>query len=110
MKTKVRFPKEPDFFYKELSQEVLVYFDKNTISKYGNRLLVLKYIVLKALFFSTYLLIFYAQQRNLMLLLFSILGILGIILAINVGHDAIHGIAHSKKWINSYFKMQLDFI
>lgn len=110
MKTKVTYPKEPDFFYKELCQEVQCYFDTNAISKYGNRLLVAKYIILKALFVGTYVLLFYVQQSYLIFLIFSILGILGIILAINVGHDAIHGVSHSNKWINSYFKFQLDLI
>ncbi|WP_298512091.1 acyl-CoA desaturase [uncultured Kordia sp.] len=110
MNTKVTFPKEPDFFYKELCQEVQLYFEKNATDKYGNRFLVKKYIILKGLFLLTYLLIFYVQQSNLIFLLFGILGVLGIVLAINIAHEAIHGVAHSNTWINSYFSMQLDFI
>ncbi|MEM6717983.1 MAG: acyl-CoA desaturase [Bacteroidota bacterium] len=110
MNTKITFPKEPDFFYKELCQAVQKYFDANAVSKYGNARLVVKYLMLKALLIATYVLIFYTKESPLVFLLFGILGILGIILAINVGHDAIHGVAHSNKRINSYFKMQLDFI
>jgi linoleoyl-CoA desaturase len=39
-----------------------------------------------------------------------ILGPLTIILAINVSHDAIHGVAHSNKFWNNFFKYQMDLI
>ncbi|MCH2193617.1 fatty acid desaturase [Kordia sp.] len=110
MKAKVTFPKESDFFHKELCQEVQCYFETNAFSKYGNTGLVAKYILIKTLFLIAYFLVFFVHQSYLVFLLFGILGVLGIILAINVAHDAIHGIAHSKSWVNSYFKIQLDLI
>lgn len=110
MKTKVTFPKEPDFFYKEACEEVQNYFETHNLNKYGNNLLVIKYLLLKVIFVCIYALIFYFQNSNTVFLIFAILGPLGIILALNISHDAIHGVAHSNKKINSYFTMQMDLI
>lgn len=107
---KVTYPKERDSFYKELNQEVQQLFASGSNDKFGNASLVRKYIFLKVMFVSIYGLIFYLAKSNFVFLLFGVLGVLGIILAINIAHDAIHGIAHSNTRINSYFKLQLDFI
>ncbi|MBC8753355.1 acyl-CoA desaturase [Kordia sp. YSTF-M3] len=110
MKAKITFPKEPDFFYKDACKEVQAYFETNQIDKYGSNALLLKYVLLKVVCVFSYLLIFYFQNSYRVYLPFVMLGPLGIILALNISHDAIHGVAHSKKWINSYFTMQMDLI
>jgi len=86
------------------------YFKTHNVNKYGNSSLVIKYLVIKAIFILSYLLIFYFQGGYLVFLPFVILGPLGIVLAINISHDAIHGVAHSNKWINSYFTKQMDLV
>jgi len=110
MKAKITFPKEPDSFYIETCKEVQDYFETNNFNKYGNRFLVIKYVILKMIFIVVYALLFYVQNSFTLFFLFAILGPLGIILAINISHDAIHGVAHSNRWINSYFSMQMDLI
>ncbi|WP_299441548.1 acyl-CoA desaturase [uncultured Aquimarina sp.] len=110
MKTKVTFPKEPDFFYKDVCEEIRDYFEANNINKYGNGSLIWKYLLLKIIFIICYLLIFYFQNGYSLFLCFVVLGPLSIILAINISHDAIHGVAHSNKLINSYFMIQMDLI
>jgi len=108
-KVKITFPKEPDSFYKDVCKEVNDYFKTNKINKYGNYSFIAKYLVLKVMFIFVYLLIFYFQN-SYAFLPFALLGPLAIILAINVSHDAIHGVAHANKWINSYFIRQMDLI
>ncbi|MFT5890571.1 MAG: linoleoyl-CoA desaturase [Dokdonia sp.] len=110
MKAKSIFPKEPDFFYKDVCKEVQDYFEANNINKHGNNSLVVKYLLIKVLLVFFYMLIFYFQNSYGVFALFVILGPLSIILAINISHDAIHGVAHSNKWINSYFTIQMDLI
>lgn len=110
MKTKVTFPKEQDSFYKELYQEVQQLFETNNLNKCGGTALLKKYLFLKILLLCTYLLIYTVDSSPFVFLFFGLLGVLGIVLAINIGHDAIHGVAHSNSWINSYFILQLDLI
>lgn len=110
MSNRVLFPKEPDSFFKDLCKEVDDYFKTNNINRQGNAVFIIKYLTIKLLFVIVYLLIFSAHQSSYALLPFVLLGPLAIILAINVSHDAIHGIAHSNKWINSYFTKQMDLI
>ena len=110
MNAKIIFPKEPDFFYKDVCREVQEYFETNNLNKYGNNPLVIKYVLLKIIFVGCYLFLFHFQSSWVILFLFFALGPLSIILAINISHDAIHGVAHSNKWINTYFSIQMDLI
>lgn len=107
---KVTYPKEPNSFYKDACKEVDDYFTANNINKYGNSSLISKYLVLKVMLIAIYSLIFYFQASNMVFLAFAMLGPLSIVFAINMAHDAIHGAAHSNKWINAYFTMQMDLI
>lgn len=107
---KVTFPKEPDFFYKDVCIEVRSYFKKNNINRYGNDSLLIKYLVIKTVLMICYTLVFWIESLYGIFLLFTILGPLSIILAINISHDAVHGVAHSNKFINWYFRIQMDLI
>ena len=107
---KVTFPKEPDFFYRDVCIEVRGYFKKNNINRYGDDSLLIKYLVIKTVLMICYTLIFWIENLYGMFLLFTILGPLSIILAINISHDAVHGVAHSNRFINWYFGIQMDLI
>lgn len=110
MSVRIKFPKEPDSFYKDACKEVNEYFKLNKLNKYGNNSLIIKYLVLKTIFIATYISIYYFQYDFLVYIAFLFLGPLCIILAINFSHDAVHGIAHSNKSVNEFFAMQMDLI
>jgi len=110
MSVSIKFPKEPDSFYKDVRKEVNEYFKLNKLHKYGNTSLIIKYLIIKTIFIATYISIYYFQYNFLVYVAFIFLGPLCIILAINISHDAVHGIAHSKKSVNAFFAMQMDLI
>lgn len=110
MKSKVTFPKETDSFLLEVNKKVQEYFIKNNISKQGNSKIIYKYFLLKFVLIVNYVLILNTENLYLTLLLFSFLGPIFIILAINIAHDAIHGVANSNKTINRFLRYQMDLV
>lgn len=110
METKITFPKEPSLFFKELQKEVDVFFKENNYTKFGNNQIIFKYIIIKISMLCAYFLLFYFQNKLYVYSLFAFLGVMSIILAINVSHDAIHGVAHSNKFLNNFLKYQMDII
>ncbi|TMM31987.1 acyl-CoA desaturase [Polaribacter aestuariivivens] len=108
MKNKISFPKEKDAFLRTLNKNVEDYFKIENKKKYGNMIIIKRYLILKTCIIICYLIILLSKNVFLSFALFALLGPLFIILLLNVSHDAIHGIAHSNKKINTYLKFQMD--
>lgn len=110
MNQKISYPKEPDTFFKETKKRVEAYFASKEISKKGDQAIVQKYIILKLLAILVYSMIYMAPYTAMVFLAYAILGPLSIILAINIAHDAVHGVAHSSASWNRYFTLQMDLV
>lgn len=110
MSVKVIFPPEPDKFYENLKSRINLFFHQNGLKKQGNTSIVMKFLILNFLFLFIYSTIFFVSTASYSLISFIILGPLSIILAINISHDAIHGAAHSNKFINLLLIHQMDLI
>lgn len=110
MPKQLKYPKEPDNFCIETKTEVNSYFASNGISKYGDRLILRKNLIIGTLLICTYFLGVTSNTFLISLLCYSLLGVLTIVLAINVVHDAVHGVAHSNKKINDLLMRQMDLV
>ena len=87
----ITFPPENDGFFAELREEVNAYFKKSGKSIYGNSSMYLKIAGLFIVYIFVFLIpfIFPAEPAHI-LLCYSFLGIWGVFLGVNVGHDAAH--------------------
>lgn len=111
MKQKIIFPSEPDSFYSDTKRLVKEYFNSEDLNKYGENKIIAKFIILKTIFWILYGLIFFFDSHIAILFgVYAILGPLSIILAINISHDAVHGVAHKNRQWNKYFCKQMDII
>lgn len=108
MKSKIRYPKESDHFFLKLNTRVNNHFRKINKSKFGNNDIILKYIIIKTIIILLYLIINISTKTSLVIVLFGLLGPLFIILALNVAHDAVHGVAHTNKKVNTYLMYLMD--
>lgn len=105
---KVVFPKESDSFLKDVQQEVHTFLHENGINKSGNNGTVMRYLFLLSLLIVNYITIIQIDNLYLSLACYSFFGPLFIVMALNVSHDAAHGVAHSNKYLNSFFALQMD--
>ena len=106
--SKITFSNE-NVFYRELKQNVDLYFAKNNINKSGSQKLYVKTFVLISCALSLYFILIFSDNPPLIEILFCI--ILAFSLAgigFNVMHDACHGSFSSKKWVNNLFGYTLN--
>lgn len=108
MTPKIRFPKETDDFLSTLNKKVETYFIDKKKNKFGNKIIIKRYLIIKISIIIFYMLMIISNNTIISIFLFSFLGPLFIILLLNVSHDAVHGVAHSNKKINSYLRYQMD--
>jgi linoleoyl-CoA desaturase len=108
----IRFPNAPmaDFF-PTLRGRIADYFKTNDISKYGNRELFVKTILL----FGTYFGAYFAIMSNalpgwLCLLLCMVIGFAGGGLGMSVMHDALHQSYSSNKIINQWMSITMEIL
>ena len=98
---KIYFKKESDSFYDDLKFEVNRYFKENNISTYANKFMYSKMIVFFLIYFIAYLSIFYfGDNLKHLIFTYSFIGIWGVFLGLNVGHDAAHNAIFKKKKYN----------
>lgn len=104
MRPVVRFaPPNRSAFATTLRQRVNQYFKDNNISRYGNREMVVKTIVLLGVYAACYLLILTLPINPWWLLLLIVpMGISKAGIGMSVMHDALHGSYAKKKWINQW--------
>ncbi len=111
--TKVKFlnKKDPEFIT-ELRKRVNLYFQEKGISRYGNGKMVLKSIVMLALFFVPFALVMFSGWTNGWLV-FSMWLLMGIGMAgigMSVMHDANHGSFFKNQKINDFIGHVIFFI
>jgi linoleoyl-CoA desaturase len=99
---KLHYPKEDSNFVLELKQAVAQEVQKVNLKNY-TRYLWLKLILFLVIFFGAfYDLLFFQHQHFFGLFLnYFIIGWIGVLLAFNSSHDAIHGAFSKHKWINN---------
>jgi len=92
--------KDNQEFYEVFRKRVDNYFKNKGISKYGDWRIRLKIFTLLAIFFSSYILMYLESNTpGIVLLLASICGLTGIMIALNVIHDASHNaLFRKRKW------------
>lgn len=111
MKPKIKFPSEPDSFYADTKRLVKEYFASENLNKYGQTKILTKFLVLKAIIWSLFGLVFVLEAHPLLLIgIYALLGPISIILAINISHDAVHGVANKNKQWNKFFSFQMDLV
>lgn len=108
MESKIRYPKENDNFLSSLNKKVDNYFKEKNKTRFGNNEIIIRYLIIKTLIITCYLIINISTKVYLSIALFSLIGPLFIILALNVSHDAVHGVAHFNKKINTFLRYQMD--
>ena len=87
-------------FYQVLHKKIEDYFKDSHLSKFGDWTVRMKIIVLYAIFFSSYFMMYAKGNSGLMVLLYAtIFGVTGIMIALNIIHDASHNaLFREKKW------------
>jgi linoleoyl-CoA desaturase len=108
MKYKILFPKETDGFLSTLNKKIDIYFFERGKSKYGNKKIIHRYLIIKTFIIANYVLMMISNSISVAVISFAFLGPLFIVLTLNVSHDAVHGIAHSNSRINAYLAFQMD--
>lgn len=98
---KIKFAKDNQGFYSEVNEKVNQYFKENNLSKHANAYMVFKSVFSYAVLFSSYFALIWGGF-NVWIndLLWIAIGLSSVFIAVNVGHDAIHGSYSSKKWVN----------
>ncbi|MGB3850074.1 MAG: acyl-CoA desaturase [Tunicatimonas sp.] len=104
MRPVVRFaPPNRSAFTVTLRQRVNQYFKDNNISRYGNREMVVKTVVLLGVYAACYLLVLTLPINPWWLLLLMVpMGISKAGIGMSVMHDALHGSYAKKKWVNQW--------
>jgi linoleoyl-CoA desaturase len=103
--------KHKTLFFKTLKQRVDSYFQENNISKFGNRKMVVKTIIL----LSAYLLPFAAlltlnPSKGVSFLIWSVMGLATAGVGMSVMHDANHGAYSSNSRINLWLGHTLNLL
>ncbi len=108
---KITFPPEDDDFFSELRQEINAYFQKSGKSIYGDGRMYLKILVLFVVYFIVFSIPFITQVEPWQVFLsYSFLGIWGVFLGVNIGHDAAHNSLFKNKSYNRWFMYIFDFL
>lgn len=108
---KILFKKDEKQFHKAVNDAVNEYFIITKTSKKANG-----FMYFKTAFFLSALVISYMSlltgNFNLWInnILWIILGLSSVFLAVNVGHDAIHGAYSNRKWINKLMSRSYDLL
>ena len=93
----LKFPPETDSFFSDLRAEVNQYFIINSISKYGNTAMYIKISVLFGLYCFIYSGIYIlGNNPSVLFTIYPILGVFGVFLGLNIGHDAAHNAIFKK--------------
>lgn len=107
----ITFPPENDGFFAELREEVNAYFKKSGKSIYGNTSMYLKIACLFVVYVFVFSIPFiFPVEPSHIFLCYSFLGIWGVFLGVNVGHDAAHNSLFKTKKYNQWFMYIFDFL
>ena len=109
--TRITFPPESDNFYAELRKEVSRHFKESGGTHFGNRNMYFKVAFMFLVYFGLYssMLITTATFHTL-LVWYALIGVWGVFLGLNVGHDAAHfALFKSRRW-NRIFLHVFDLL
>ena len=107
----IKFPPEEDGFYAKLREEVNAYFAETNQSIYGNGWMFLKVAALLGIYGVVFSFLFVSNlSPEYVLLCYAFLGIWGVFLGVNVGHDAAHNALFKISWYNRIFMHVFDFL
>ena len=108
---KITFKKDSKDFHKSINKAVDEYFKNKNTSKKANAFMYFKTsFYISALLASYFSLLFGGFQLWVNNLLWIGLGLSSVFIAVNCGHDAIHGAYSSKKWVNSLVSKSYDLL
>jgi len=107
----VSFNNKNNAFYKQIKEEVDLYFKNNNKSTSGDFRLYLKSIILLPLSLGLYLsLLFVSMPVGLALLICVILGMVLAFIGFNVMHDACHGSYSKNKTVNEIMSYSMNYL
>lgn len=104
VKNQIKFQRAKNSFYKDLKEEVDSFLSKETIEK-ARKMIVIKFTFYFSLFILFYINIFNPHiDSNIYLFIINyvLLGLTGILLAINTAHDCVHNTFSKSKKVNDF--------
>ncbi len=108
---KIKFKKDSRGFHKVVVERVNDYFVSENKSDKGNGFMYFKTLFFLSLIVGSYIgLLFGKYDLWVNNLLWIVLGLASVFLAVNCGHDAIHGAYSSKKWVNDLMSNSYNFL
>ena len=108
---KITFPPEDDGFYADLRKEVNAYFKSRKETHYGNAKMYFKMALLFSIYIVVYLVPFIFEVSPKQVYgCYIFLGIWGLFLGVNVGHDAAHNALFKNPKYNSFFMYIFDLL
>lgn len=107
---RIIFAPETTNFFKELREEVDLYFKTTNQTKIGGRRMLVKIVVLLIIYFAVYSSIFYFKTTTSIFLAYVFLGGWSIVLGLNIGHDAAHNTVFKKKKKNTYLLLVFELL
>ena len=108
---KITFATDKDDFFDDLKEEANHYFTSKRISIYGNTFMYLKVLFLLLVYLMVYLTPFlFNVSQNQIFACYIFLGVWGLFLGVNVGHDAAHNSLFKQKKYNKWFMYIFDLL
>ncbi len=97
-------------FVMSLKQNVNAYFQENNISKHANGAMIFKSVFFLSIWIGSYLLLLFGNfSLGVQYLLWAVLGFGLAMVAVNIGHDAIHGAYSSNRLVNRLLAHTFNF-
>lgn len=110
-KRHIQFQPESDEFYSELRVEVAKYFEQNGKTTYGNKAMYFKILLFFIVFFLLYFSIYFVESNPINIaIIYSLMGVWGVFLGLNVGHDAAHNALFKTRKYNRWLLHVFDLI
>lgn len=109
---KIKFNNSNSEFYKILKLRVDEYFKNSNTSRFANRAMIIKSIVVLILFFGSYFMLIsnYTNNKIFILLLTLLFGFSTALIAFNISHDAAHGAYSQNQKINKILAYSFNMI
>ena len=98
---KIYFQKEKDSFFQDLKSEIDSYFSENKLNTTANGFFYAKAILFTSVYILSYISIYvFGDNIYFLFLIYPFIGIWGVFLGLNVGHDAAHNAVFKKRKYN----------
>lgn len=107
----IYFKEEEDSFFSDLKFEVNNYFKEKNLSPYANKFMFIKIIFFFIIYFIAYFSVFnYGDNVYFLIFIYSFIGLWGVFLGLNVGHDAAHNAVFAKNKHNNILVHVFDLL